>query len=126
MRKTLLAALVLGFSVALISPMVSAKDAPVTLTIDSNGKGKKVENFKHAEHGKRAENPPAGIKEKGCKVCHHKEEGKPCKDCHKEKKEGDTPELKEAFHKSCKDGCHKILGKGPSKKCEDCHGKDKK
>jgi len=120
MRKTLLVALALGLSVAVITPMVHAS-GPDVATIDCNKKGKKVEGFKHAEHAKRAEHPPAGEKEKGCKVCHHSEE-KSCCDCHKEKAEGKAPSIKDAMHKNCID-CHKAAGKGPAKKCDECHGK---
>ncbi len=50
MRKTVLAVVALGLSMALITPMVHAS-GPDTATIDCNKKGKKVEGFKHAEHG---------------------------------------------------------------------------
>ena len=60
-----------------------------------------------------------------CAECHHKDaaskEAK-CSTCHaKGKGEGKKVELKEAFHKNCKD-CHKAGKKGPEK-CEGCHKK---
>jgi cytochrome c553 len=65
-----------------------------------------------------------GAKVTDCKACHHKDEkGKEqkCGKCHKAKAEGKTVELKEAFHKQCKD-CHKKEKKGPQK-CDECHPK---
>ena len=65
--------------------------------------------------------------------CHHtwdkdknQKSGDLCRDCHKEKAEGNTPSKKDAFHKSCK-GCHedrKKEGKptGPTA-CKECHKK---
>ncbi len=116
MRKALLVALALGLSVAAIAPMAGATNPPETADIACEGAKKTVHGFKHAEHGKRAEH------DKGCKTCHHKEEGTSCCKCHKVKKEGDAPALKDAMHKACQDKCHKPSGKGPTK-CDGCHGK---
>lgn len=63
-----------------------------------------------------------------CKACHHKDEaGKEQKcsaaSCHGAKADGKKVELKEAFHKTCRD-CHKkdASKKAPTK-CDDCHKK---
>ncbi len=66
-----------------------------------------------------------------CTDCHHKWDGKEgtkpkkCFDCHKAQAEGDTPNLKTAFHKQCKD-CHKkekAAGKKAPTSCTACHAK---
>ena len=92
---------------------VFAQDkGPASLTIDYDGKKKKVANFTHAEHQKHMK----------CNECHHKAaEGatpKACHSCH-HKKKGDAPAIKKAYHDNCI-GCHKKEKKGP-KKCNDCH-----
>jgi hypothetical protein len=66
-----------------------------------------------------------------CTKCHHtwkagETSGKVCKDCHKEKAEGKTLAVKDAFHKDCQ-GCHSDLKKankatGPTV-CTQCHVK---
>jgi hypothetical protein len=61
-----------------------------------------------------------------CAKCHHKgEKGKEVgcgtAKCHGDKAEGKKVDLKEAFHKQCKD-CHKEMKKGPTK-CDECHKK---
>lgn len=65
-----------------------------------------------------------GLEGMTCKTCHHTSEGtkvdQKCRDCHKDKAEGKTLSLKDAFHKQCKD-CHKAKNKGPHAKCVDCH-----
>ncbi len=82
------------------------------MTLDYNGKSKKVANFPHHDH-------QAQMK---CNDCHHKaaegETPKACKTCHQAKK-GDAPKIKDAYHKKCK-GCHKKEKKGPTK-CGGCH-----
>ncbi|NOZ02385.1 MAG: cytochrome c3 family protein [Deltaproteobacteria bacterium] len=89
---------------------VLAKKQPGTVTLPAK-KGNVT--FHHDKHAKDRK-----IK---CNTCHHKKVGTACKDCHKAKKEGDTPKIKNAFHKTCK-GCHKKNKKGPTK-CKDCHKK---
>lgn len=74
-------------------------------------------DFDHKVHGERV---------KACKECHHQDDaGKERKcstaTCHGAKAEGKKADLKEAFHKQCKD-CHKKEKKGPTK-CNDCHPK---
>ena len=78
-----------------------------------------------------------GLAKVECGTCHHTYEGegpvKPCNQCHirgKKAKEGETPDLKKAFHYRCRN-CHKYTmqqGKqaGPDKKCSLCHIKKKK
>jgi len=101
-------AVVFAFGVALAAP-------PEKIVIKEIQKTKAPVAFDHKAHG-------AKVKE--CKVCHHKdaagkEEG--CGKCHKAKAEGKKVDLKEAFHKQCKD-CHKKEKKGPMK-CDECHPK---
>jgi len=114
------------------SPATSmANDGPECLTIDTNGKKKKVPNFPHRLHQKKY------VKD-GCKHCHHKAgqdkpkqkdaTGKACHECHKGKK-GAAPKMSKVAHKVCKK-CHK--GKKASNagssakgqkldKCKTCH-----
>jgi len=99
---------------------VKAPDKPLTF---ENKKGPVT--FDHSIHMK------AGVK---CEKCHHMwkdktKEPKGCKECHKEKKEGDVPKLYDMAHKSdhsCK-GCHKAFKKAGKKagptKCSGCHKK---
>ncbi len=73
--------------------------------------------FNHKAHGEKV---------KDCKTCHHqdaagKEQKCSTAKCHGAKADGKKVELKEAFHKQCKD-CHKKEKKGPEK-CEGCHPK---
>ncbi len=94
--------------------------APDKMVIKEIQKTKGPVAFDHKVHG---------TKVKECKACHHSDEaGKEQKcstaKCHGAKADGKKVELKEAFHKQCKD-CHKKEKKGPVK-CEGCHPKDKK
>lgn len=90
-----------------------ADKGPASITLDFNGKSKKVANFPHHDHQ---------AKTGDCKTCHHKAaEGatpQACKTCH-HKKKGDAPAIKDAYHKNCK-GCHKKEKHGPTK-CNGCH-----
>ena len=73
-----------------------------------------------------------GLEKVKCSTCHHTYEGegavKPCTQCHirgKKAAEGETLDLKKAFHYRCRN-CHKYTmrqGKhsGPDKKCSLCH-----
>jgi uncharacterized paraquat-inducible protein A len=88
--------------------------APAKVEFAGGSKGKV--SFDHEKHSKSVGK---------CAECHHKDaagkEAK-CSTCHaKGKGEGKKVELKEAFHKNCKD-CHKAGKKGPEK-CEGCHKK---
>ncbi|MGE5188844.1 MAG: cytochrome c3 family protein [Gemmatimonadota bacterium] len=103
-------AVVFSFGVALAAP-------PEKIVIKEIQKTKPPVAFDHKAHG-------AKVKE--CKACHHKDEpGKEQKcsaaKCHGAKAEGKKVDLKEAFHKQCKD-CHKKEKKGPVK-CDGCHKK---
>lgn len=95
--------------------LVVGANAPEKVVIKEIQKTKPPVAFDHKAHG-------AKVKE--CKTCHHKgEAGKEekCSKCHdKAKADGKKVELKEAFHKSCRE-CHK-KEKGPTK-CDDCHKK---
>jgi uncharacterized paraquat-inducible protein A len=94
--------------------LVVSADAPAKITIKEIQKTKPPVVFDHKAHTGKV---------KECKTCHHKgEAGKEekCSKCHKAKAEGKTVELKEAFHKTCKD-CHKK--EKASTKCDDCHKK---
>lgn len=73
--------------------------------------------FDHKAHGTMV---------KECKECHHqdpagKEQKCSAAACHGAKTDGKKVELKEAFHKQCRD-CHKKEQKGPVK-CDECHPK---
>jgi uncharacterized paraquat-inducible protein A len=76
-------------------------------------KSKPPVTFQHSSH-----------KALDCVQCHHKDAaGKEqrCSACHTDKADGKRLELKEAFHKHCRD-CHKAEKKGPQA-CNDCHKK---
>ena len=105
-------AVVFSLGVALAAP-------PDKMVIDKIKKTKSAVAYDHKAHG---------TKVKECKACHHKDEaGKEQKcsaaSCHGAKADGKKVELKEAFHKTCKD-CHKkdASKKAPTK-CDDCHKK---
>jgi len=124
-------ALVIGLA---MSPAVSmaAEEGPECLTIDTNGKKKKVPNFPHRLHQHKY------VKD-GCKHCHHKAKqdtpkqkdatGKACHTCHKGKKVNGEPKMSKVAHKVCKH-CHKgkkATNPGSSAKgkkldkCKTCH-----
>jgi len=114
MRK-LAALMAVAVAVAFSAAAVIGAEAPQKVTIDHVAKEKPPVAFDHKGHGDRIKN---------CQTCHHKDEkGKEqkCFNCHKAKKEGSAPELKEVFHKKCK-GCHQAEKKGPTK-CAECHKK---
>lgn len=90
---------------------------PDKIVLKELQKTKAPVTFTHKVHAEKV---------KECKTCHHKDEaGKEQKcsaaKCHGAKAEGKTVDLKEAFHKQCKD-CHKQEKKGPVK-CDECHPK---
>ena len=103
-------AVVFSLGVALAAP-------PEKIVIKEIQKTKAPVAFDHKAHG---------AKVTACKACHHKDEaGKEQKcssaKCHGAKAEGKKVDVKEAFHKQCKD-CHKKEKKGPVK-CDECHPK---
>lgn len=83
------------------------------IVIDRIAKAKAPVTFEHAKHGE--------IK---CVECHHKDDAgkeQACSACHGAAADGKKLDLKEMFHKTCRD-CHKSLKKGPQG-CNDCHAK---
>ena len=103
------------FSAALV---VGAEAPAGKVTLKEIQKTKPAVTFDHKAHAEKAKG--------NCQACHHKDEkGKEqkCSACHGAKADGKKVELKEAFHKTCKD-CHKkdAAKKAPTK-CDDCHKK---
>lgn len=96
--------------------MVVGAQAPAgKVVIKEIQKTKPPVTFDHKAHADRVKGD--------CKACHHKDEAgkeQKCSACHGAKADGKKVELKEAFHKTCKD-CHK-KEKGPTK-CDACHQK---
>ncbi len=105
--------LAMGCMGALTGSAFAENKGPETMTLDYNGKKKKVENFKHHVHQAKTD----------CKGCHHKMEAghdpKACKSCHES---GNKVKIKKAYHKTCKDGCHKKHKDKAPTKCKGCHG----
>jgi len=94
---------------------VAMAGPPDKMVIKEIQKTKAPVAFDHKAHG---------AKVKDCKACHHqdaagKEQKCSSASCHGAKAEGKKVELKEAFHKQCRD-CHKKENKGPTK-CDGCH-----
>lgn len=90
---------------------------PDKMSIDKIKKTKAAVAYNHKAHSEKV---------KECKTCHHKdapgkEQACSSATCHGAKAEGKKLDLKEAFHKQCKD-CHKKEKKGPQK-CDECHPK---
>ena len=118
------------FSAVLPQKSISSS-APDSVVIDSQQYKKKTKgslSFSHGDHIKSGAT---------CTECHHEykdganvwKEGdavKKCGECHDgEKKNGNAPNLKNAFHNQCME-CHKGIGdeaKAPVKKCNSCHKK---
>ena len=125
----IIACTVFLFAVVLPQKSISSS-TPDKIVIDNQYK-KKTRGplpFNHGDHIKY------GI---ACAECHHVykdgknvwKEGDPvqkCSECHdSEKKQGNAPALKNAFHSQCQD-CHKNVNdeaKAPIKKCNSCHKK---
>ncbi len=87
--------------------------APKTISLEHYKGGKSAVTLSHSTHAKAF----------GCKSCHH-EGNTACSECHGAS-DGDTPSLKNVFHKTCKD-CHKkqVEQKADSPaptKCDGCH-----
>jgi hypothetical protein len=104
-----LAALVVAALFCAGAAFAAAPEKPIV--IDNIAKTKAPVAFSHKTHEAQK-----------CDVCHHKgEPGKEqaCTACHSAKAEGKKLDLKEAFHKHCRD-CHKAGKKGPTA-CNDCH-----
>ena len=118
-------------SYAVLPQKSVSSSAPDTIEIDSKQYKKKTKGaltFSHSDHVGH------GL---ACTECHHIykdgknvwEEGnavQKCGECHDaEKKNGNAPNLKIAFHDQCQ-SCHKNVGsedKAPVKKCNSCHKK---
>ncbi len=114
MRKALVLVAVLTAAIFALGTVAIAAP-PDKIVIKEIKKTKAAVAFNHKAHGEKAKN---------CQACHHKDAAgkeQKCSKCHKAKAEGKTVELKEAFHKQCKD-CHKKEKKGPQK-CDECHPK---
>ncbi len=114
-----IAALVAVVIAVVFTAGVALAAPPDKMSIDKIKKTKAAVAYDHKAHS-------AKVKE--CKACHHKDEagkeqGCSAKGCHGAKAEGKKVDLKEAFHKQCKD-CHKKEKKGPQK-CDECHPKGK-
>lgn len=115
MRK--LSALIATLMAVVFSVAVAMAGAPDTIVIKEVQKIKPAVTFPHKAHADRINN---------CQECHHKDAAgkeQACFQCHKAKKEGDTPEFKVAMHNKCKE-CHKkdAAKKAPTK-CDGCHKK---
>ena len=111
--KSFAARLAAMLTVALFAAAAFAAAPEKAIVIDKIQKSKAPVTFDHKSHG--------ALK---CVQCHHKgEPGKEqkCSACHGDKADGKKLELKEAFHKHCRD-CHKAEKKGPQA-CNDCHRK---
>ncbi len=90
---------------------------PAVFILGAIQKKKPAVRFTHKLHAERV---------RRCVSCHHKGEENPklrvaCSECHGRRSEGKKVELKEAFHKQCKD-CHKREKRGPARRNE-CHRK---
>lgn len=110
-----LAALISVVVAALFLAGLASAAAPDKIVIKEIQKSKAPVAFDHKGHG---------AKVKDCQACHHKDAAgkeQKCGTCHGAKAEGKKVDLKEAFHKQCRD-CHKKGAKGPTK-CDECHPK---
>lgn len=114
--KKFAALLAIVVAVAFSAALVVAAEAPAgKVTLKEIQKTKAAVTFDHKAHADKVKGD--------CKACHHKDEAgkeQKCSGCHGAKADGKKVDLKEAFHKTCKD-CHK-KEKGPTK-CDDCHKK---
>ena len=114
--KKFAALMAIVVAVTFSASLVIGAAAPAgKVTIKEIQKTKPAVTFDHKAHADRVKG--------NCKACHHKDEaGKEqgCSKCHGDKADGKKVELKEAFHKTCKD-CHKKMN-GPTK-CDGCHKK---
>ncbi len=104
------------FAVAVVFAFGAAFAAPPgKIVIKEIQKTKPPVAFDHKAHGGKV---------KECAACHHKDAAgseQKCAKCHGAKTEDKKVDLKEAFHKQCKE-CHQKGKKGPVK-CEGCHKK---
>ena len=114
--KKFAALMAIVVAVTFSASLVIGAQAPAgSVTIKEIQKTKPAVTFDHKAHADRVKG--------NCKACHHKDEAgkeQKCSACHGAKADGKKVELKEAFHKTCKD-CHKKEN-GPSK-CDGCHKK---
>jgi len=113
MKKLILVAAAVLFSVGLGLSAAVAADAPAgPIQVTNYGK-KSVVTFEHAKH-----------KEVKCEQCHHKGFDKPkCGECHKAEEEGGSPKFQDAAHAKGKGACRSChFDDGAKKlKCNDCH-----
>src|SRR5512144_1299308 len=114
--KKFAALMAIVVAVTFSASLVIGAQAPAgKVTLKEIQKSKPAVTFDHKAHADRVKG--------NCKACHHKDEAgkeQKCSACHGAKADGKKVELKEAFHKTCKD-CHKKEN-GPSK-CDGCHKK---
>ncbi len=114
MKKLILVAAAVVFSVGLALSAAVAADAPGgPVTVTNYGK-KAAVSFEHAKH-----------KDVKCEQCHHKGMGDPkCGTCHKLDADGATPKMQDAAHAKDKGacyGCHRADDAAHKLKCNDCH-----
>ena len=114
MKKLILIAAAVLFSVGLGLGAAVAADAPAgPIQVTNYGK-KAAVTFDHAKH-----------KEAKCEQCHHNGMDKPkCGECHKLDADGKTPKIQDAAHGKDKGacyGCHRADDAKHKFKCNDCH-----
>jgi hypothetical protein len=114
MKKLILVAAAVLFSVGLGLSAAVAADAPAgPIQVTNYGK-KGVVTFEHAKH-----------KEVKCEQCHHKGMDKPkCGECHKAADEGGVPKLQDAAHATDKGACwscHRAKDAVKKLSCNGCH-----
>jgi hypothetical protein len=106
----------------------AAAEPPEVIALKAEGGTKDAVPFPHKKHA----GLDAAINAKGCETCHHAPQGDDknpgCKTegCHDGKTAG-VPRSKDAHHKLCKDGCHKVQltaepGSEALKKVKGCAG----
>jgi outer membrane biosynthesis protein TonB len=107
-----------------VAEQAPAPEAPETIALKAEGSAKEAVPFTHKQHAEM----DASINQKGCETCHHAPQGENkypgCKaeGCHDGKTEG-VMGSKDAYHKLCKDGCHKDqAGNEVLKKANTCKG----
>jgi len=114
--KKFAALMAIVVAVTFSASLVIGAQAPAGgVTLKEIQKTKPAVTFDHKAHADRVKG--------NCKACHHKDEAgkeQKCSACHGAKADGKKVELKEAFHKTCKD-CHKK--ENAPTKCDGCHKK---
>ncbi|MBI4652533.1 cytochrome c3 family protein [Candidatus Desantisbacteria bacterium] len=122
-KLVILLALVCGL-LAITTISFAEQKNPETIVIEHVKDKRAAVTFEHKKH-----NTERKIE---CAECHHKtEKGKDvtegCFKCHgktDDEKDAKKVKLEKAFHKNCRDECHKTKKKGPVK-CDECHPKAK-